>query len=89
VAAAKLIRDMLDNHYDGKFLDGKLYNFKHKFFNLSLTTRHVRNVNIPEVRNKYWNKLRETVWARVRSGNFEVRSGNFEVRSGNFEVINL
>lgn len=70
VAAAKLIRDMMDNHYDVKFLDGKLYNFKHKFFNLSIATRHVRNVNTPEVRNQYWDKLRETVWARVRSGNF-------------------
>lgn len=56
VAAVKLIRNMMDNHSDMKFLDRKLYNFTHVFFIFSKTTRHIRNVSIPEVRNQYWGR---------------------------------
>lgn len=72
IAAAKLMRDMMDNHYDVEFLFGKLRNFQHKFFHLSVTTRHIRHVNNPEVRNAFWEKVKRNVWIRMDSRNFMV-----------------
>ena len=66
-AAAKLMKDMINNRYNGMKLRTKLHNFS-TFFERSPIARTVMGVKNPSVRDKYWFTVETDIWNHIDHG---------------------
>ena len=69
IAAAKLMTDMIDNHYPSRSLSNKLHNFVKTFFRKSPI--HVPNSYMPSVRRKFWYNVEQAIRGRICKLDFE------------------
>lgn len=71
IAVAKLMTDMIDNHYVEQFLSSKLHNFSKAFIRKSPV--YVRKSQIPGVRVNFWYNIEREVWRRIRDRDFDCK----------------